>query len=43
VADLPAGRHRLTVVAPGFVSVHLEVEIVDGDHQAITVSLVPAT
>jgi hypothetical protein len=43
VADLPAGTHRLTVVAPGYVSVHFEVEIVDGDHQAITVSLIPET
>ena len=43
VVDLPEGTHRVTIVAPGFVSADFDVEIVDDDYQLITVNLVPAT
>ena len=43
VADLPAGRHQLRVTAPGYVAADVEVTVGDGERQAITVSLVPAT
>jgi hypothetical protein len=41
--DLPDGRHRVRVAAPGFTAADVEVAVVRGQTQALVVNLVPAT